>query len=75
MEEEYKSPKMVKYEDDECYAASFDKTNSTCKVCWINGSCESNFKSQQKKKMMAKRKKPAKVREKPYKKTDKYVEW
>lgn len=73
-EEEYETPKMVKYADDKCYAISFDKEKASCIICWLKGSCEANYKSQIKKKMMAKKKKPA-PREKPYKKTDKYREW
>lgn len=68
-------PKMVKFVDDLCYGQTYSNDHSHCQCCWIKVSCEANFKSQQKKKMMAKRGKVPKVREKLYKKTDKYREW
>ena len=71
---ESKSPKMVKYVDDECYGISYHQAKDECVFCWIKRSCEANFKSAQKKKMMAKKKKPA-PRPKSYKKTAKYREW
>ena len=73
--EENKMPKMVKYVGDKCYGLTFDCHNDSCTICWIKKSCESNYKAHIKKEKMALNPKPKKIKEKPYKKTDKYRDW
>jgi hypothetical protein len=75
MEEKNIMPKMMKLVDDKCYGKTFDSMQDSCRKCWIKKSCESNFKAFVKKERMAKNPKVKKVKDKPYKKTDKYRDW
>lgn len=65
-------PKMVKYQNDECYGKKF-KQIAQCNNCWISTSCGAVYKSDLKKKASAN--KPKKIREKKYKKTANHRDW
>lgn len=68
-------PKMVKYENDDCYGQSYQCSKDSCRLCWVNKSCENTYKANVKKQKTAKKGKPAKARPKKYKKTANHRDW